>query len=414
VHPFIQKKINNVIVREFSKNTNTEDLVWHRDRENRDIKVVEGFGWMLQMDNSIPVMMNPGKKYYIPKNTYHRIIKGSTDLVLEIREQKKSTLQEGMVPPGSLGDSFAVWSNWYEESEPPPGAELNFILYNKNSANETVAGMDKADVYDTISVIDDNAVAAIRARVPDAGYGECNQAWEIIRSAADKGYGPTLYDLVMSVAPNGLTPDRSEVSQAARAVWLKYANDRSGVDKKLLDPNGIFTWSEEDDCTMQGSGSTWSTSPLPKLHNQMAVDFLEDYYPVEYEEWQEEQDPQQIEYLRDVDGNDYWEAVSKWVEENAGDRDYEDWDIDQANDDWFEWKTENEPNLIDNLEDSIESPQQLNMSYNTEYAADIMSDLIGNHYNWVSYLEDTNNWEDSLDEEALGFAVRDFFNEKYR
>ena len=337
-----------------------------------------------------------------------------------LRRYIRKILKEAMVNPNALSDDFAVWSNWYEASGPvPSGTELNFILYNMTKAQEGIdeltSGSDEDDFdgYDVMDHITTNAFAAIRARVPNAGHGDCNSAWEVIRSAAEKGYGPTLYDLVMSISPYGLTSDRSEVSQSARSVWSYYANNRDDVDKQLLDPNGVFTWSEEDDCTMQGSGSTWTTSPLPKLHRQMAVDFLEEYYPVEYEEWLENEDPQQVEYLKGVDGNDYWEAVSDWIESEADSREYEEWEVGQANDEWFDWKMENEPNLIDNLGDRIDAPQQLNISYNTGIAEDAMIDLINNHWNFQNELEERLNGTLGLDEESLTFSVRDFFNEKY-
>ena len=165
---------------------------------------------------------------------------------------------------------------------------------------------------------------------------------------------------------------------------------------------------------MQGTGGTWAASPVPKLHRQMAVDFLENYYPVEYREWMAEQDPQRIEYLSDVDGNDYWEAVSGWIDREAESMGYEDWDPDEASEEWYAWKDENEPSLIDNLEGPIEEPQQLNMSYNTSYASDIMIDLIEAHYGWMSELEDKSNGTLGIEEDSLQFSVRNFFNEKYR
>lgn len=71
--------------REFS-NTNEMELVWHRDREDRVVTLVSGEGWMLQMDDSLPVLLESGTKYFIPKETYHRLIMGSTPLVLNIKE----------------------------------------------------------------------------------------------------------------------------------------------------------------------------------------------------------------------------------------------------------------------------------------------------------------------------------------
>lgn len=338
-----------------------------------------------------------------------------------IRQYIRTILIEAMTSPNSLGDDFAVWTNWYEETSPPPGTELNFILYNAVGAGNREPLMNAIDGiglgiddYEVVEAIGSQIYAVIRARVPDSGYGECNSAWEVIRSAADKGYGPTLYDLVMSISPNGLTSDRSEVSAAAKKVWSHYANNRSGVDLRLLDPDGNFTVTEEDDCTMKGSGNVWEVSPLPALHRQMAIDFFEDDYSVEHEEWMEDQDPQHLEYLRHVDGDKYFEEVTKWIAGKQEDGEFEEWDFDDVENWWQEWKMENEPNLIDNVEGKIPDPQQLNISYNTDYAESVMNDLIGNHSNWISKLEDDiDDLEISLDEELLNFAVRDFFNEKY-
>ena len=85
-YPFKQKKNNGLLIREFSKNVSSDELVWHRDREDRDVTVLEGSGWQLQMDNRLPVYLTPGKTYHIPRNTYNRVIKGNTDLLVEIKE----------------------------------------------------------------------------------------------------------------------------------------------------------------------------------------------------------------------------------------------------------------------------------------------------------------------------------------
>ena len=83
--PYTQTTNNNKITRIF-ENTLQAELVWHRDRTNRIVKIVEGQGWKFQMDNDIPKKLCPGDILYIPKNTYHRLIKGNDKLVCEIRE----------------------------------------------------------------------------------------------------------------------------------------------------------------------------------------------------------------------------------------------------------------------------------------------------------------------------------------
>ena len=76
----------NKFRRVFTENVDSEELVWHRDREDREVFVESSNGWMLQMDNELPQVLQEGQKYFIPKETYHRIFKGSGDLKIVIDE----------------------------------------------------------------------------------------------------------------------------------------------------------------------------------------------------------------------------------------------------------------------------------------------------------------------------------------
>ena len=40
------------ILREFQHDVDEDELVWHRDRSDREIAVMSGFNWKLQMDNT--------------------------------------------------------------------------------------------------------------------------------------------------------------------------------------------------------------------------------------------------------------------------------------------------------------------------------------------------------------------------
>ena len=85
--PFTEKQIGKkIFLREFKRDVVSDELIWHMDREDRYVKVLKGKGWDLQLDNQLPQTMVEGKTYFIPKYTYHRVIKGTTDLVVEIRE----------------------------------------------------------------------------------------------------------------------------------------------------------------------------------------------------------------------------------------------------------------------------------------------------------------------------------------
>ena len=87
--PFKQKDLNSLLIREFSKDVDSSELVWHRDRADRHVKIREGTGWQLQLENSLPINLRLDCVYFIPKNTYHRVIKGRGNLVVEIKEGNK-------------------------------------------------------------------------------------------------------------------------------------------------------------------------------------------------------------------------------------------------------------------------------------------------------------------------------------
>ena len=76
----------NVIKRVFEPDAITEELVWHRDKKDRIVKVIENDGWQLQYDNELPFDLKVGFNYYLKKETYHRVIKGKGKLVIEIKE----------------------------------------------------------------------------------------------------------------------------------------------------------------------------------------------------------------------------------------------------------------------------------------------------------------------------------------
>jgi hypothetical protein len=70
--------------RTFTENLDNTELVWHRDREDRFVKSIGNTDWMVQLDNELPKSLT--ETIFIPKNTYHRVIKGSGDLTVKIKK----------------------------------------------------------------------------------------------------------------------------------------------------------------------------------------------------------------------------------------------------------------------------------------------------------------------------------------
>ena len=88
MNPYQEIQQGEITIRTFKKDVQNDELVWHRDHEDRYVKIVEGKGWELQIDNELPVELEIGKEYFIPKKTFHRIIKGSGNLIVNIKEVK--------------------------------------------------------------------------------------------------------------------------------------------------------------------------------------------------------------------------------------------------------------------------------------------------------------------------------------
>ena len=72
--------------RVFTENVDSEELVWHRDTSDRKVFIEQSNGWMLQMDEELPQVLQEGQTYIIPKMVYHRVIKGTGDLKITIDE----------------------------------------------------------------------------------------------------------------------------------------------------------------------------------------------------------------------------------------------------------------------------------------------------------------------------------------
>ena len=67
--------------RTFSEDTPSLEFVWHRDKEDRIIEPLHETDWKFQLDNEVPKKLN---HIFIPKGTYHRLIKGTGDLELKV------------------------------------------------------------------------------------------------------------------------------------------------------------------------------------------------------------------------------------------------------------------------------------------------------------------------------------------
>ena len=85
--PYSQQEVDGRLLREFGADVDPEELEWHQDLRDRNVRVVEGNGWQLQLDAALPSELVDGRTYYVPAKTWHRVIRGVGRLVLEIEER---------------------------------------------------------------------------------------------------------------------------------------------------------------------------------------------------------------------------------------------------------------------------------------------------------------------------------------
>ena len=85
--PFEEEKIDQYnFIRTFSADVDEMDLIWHADKENRIITVLEGNGWKFQFDEELPIEMTEGLSISIFKGRIHRVIKGHGQLKMELQK----------------------------------------------------------------------------------------------------------------------------------------------------------------------------------------------------------------------------------------------------------------------------------------------------------------------------------------
>ena len=93
----------------------------------------------------------------------------------------------------------------------------------------------------------------------DEEHGPCLDSFQVQLSAAEKGYGPIMYDMAMALSQelgHLLTADRIDISPLARNIWDFYENGRADVQSSPFDDiDNPKTPDPNDDCQLYGRSS---------------------------------------------------------------------------------------------------------------------------------------------------------------
>ena len=85
--PFTEQQVDSqLFIREFSADVDEMELIWHTDREDRVVHVIEGNNWKFQFDEQLPFEMIDGIEFIILKGQIHRVIKGYGPLKIKLQK----------------------------------------------------------------------------------------------------------------------------------------------------------------------------------------------------------------------------------------------------------------------------------------------------------------------------------------
>ena len=76
-------------------------LNYHIDLEDRKVTVISGSGWQFSFKDEENIEMEPGVEIFIPGGKFHKITKGTTDLVVDIEiilESEPDVVEESNEP----------------------------------------------------------------------------------------------------------------------------------------------------------------------------------------------------------------------------------------------------------------------------------------------------------------------------
>jgi len=139
--------------------------------------------------------------------------------VFQLRQYIRSVLAEGAVTPQQAAkQGLALYIN-------RDGSSTDYVLY------------DATKLIDIVELGADVPIVSCMKAMMNVDRPEKGVAWGAVSvslSAAERGFGPLMYDIVMT-QEGGLMADRGPVKPAAKKVWQYYKDQRPDVEAKLLD-----------------------------------------------------------------------------------------------------------------------------------------------------------------------------------
>ena len=83
--PYLDEAVGEQeIIRTFDETIDPVELMWHRDDEDRLIESVGETDWLIQVEDTLPVIFS--EPIMIRRHVWHRLIKGTGNLTVRIKK----------------------------------------------------------------------------------------------------------------------------------------------------------------------------------------------------------------------------------------------------------------------------------------------------------------------------------------
>ncbi len=142
--PFEERLEEGMHIRTFKEDVDNDELVWHRDREDRIVFPLHETDWKIQFDNNVPQSIEPQNPILIESGRYHRIIKGHKDLNLKIY---KTNLDDKLNIKNIIYETLKVFLEnetfLNEERKISP----KYLTKNKSAMKKEIDKYSGKDVY---------------------------------------------------------------------------------------------------------------------------------------------------------------------------------------------------------------------------------------------------------------------------
>ena len=147
------------------------------------------------------------------------------------RSQLRRIIEMAMIKPDQASIDLAL----AYDDHPSYQGMRHFVLFDPSRAIQSLNRQIKTNQMYELRTSKNNVLSAISdATLAVMEVKDHSGLWEGKRVAAEKGYGPTMYETMMMIAPIGFMSDRTGYSSAhTHPIWDKYMQRAQTGDVNL-------------------------------------------------------------------------------------------------------------------------------------------------------------------------------------